>query len=99
VTKPAVVLFGEPVRGLDRVADALADCPLLLAIGTSAEVAPACLIPERVLATGGSTIEFNTEPALSDRVLGSGGARVVGPVGRTLPRILEIVRSRSRGSA
>ncbi len=87
--KPNVVLFEEAVRGLDE-AQALADaCRLLLAVGTSAEVAPASLLPDRVLGRGGSVLVFDLIPTRLGRGgLGPRGALIRGPVGTTLPLVV-----------
>lgn len=62
--KPNVVLFGEPVRNLDRIEELLAGCDLLLVIGTSAGVYPAAGLPGLVKGQGGLVYEFNQVPAL-----------------------------------
>jgi NAD-dependent deacetylase len=59
--KPNVVLFGEDVRGMEEVTRLLADCDLLLVIGTSAQVYPAAALPAAVKRNGGSIFEFNLE--------------------------------------
>jgi NAD-dependent deacetylase len=63
--KPNVVLFGEPVRNLDRIEELLADCDLLLVIGTSAGVYPAAGLPGLIKEQGGLVYEFNRVSALS----------------------------------
>lgn len=63
--KPNVVLFGEDVRNLDEIEALLADCDLLLVIGTSAKVYPAAGFPQLIKDRGGLIYEFNQEPALS----------------------------------
>jgi len=84
--KPNVVLFEEPVREMGAILDVLRDCTLMLVAGTSAEVAPASLFPQRVIEGGGSLVEFNIEPTgLGRWGLGEHGGVVLGPVGRTLP--------------
>ena len=63
--KPNVVLFGEAVRDLDAIHDFIADCDLLLVIGTSAQVYPAAALPAMVRQNGGRIFEFNRESALA----------------------------------
>ena len=88
--KPNVVLFGEPLREAALAHTLVARCRTMLLIGTSAEVAPACLFPEGVLRAGGSILEFNVEATQRTRSgLGPEGVWVEGPVGRTLPLFLE----------
>jgi NAD-dependent deacetylase len=92
--KPNVVLFGEPVREPGAAHSLIAGCDTLFMIGTSAEVAPACLYPEAVLGSGGSILEFNLEVTNRTRSgLGRNGVLVKGPVGRTLPLFLEQVKA------
>lgn len=62
--KPNVVLFEEPVRGMDEIQAALRRCDLLLVVGTSALVYPAAAIPEAVHARGGLLYEFNLEETI-----------------------------------
>lgn len=59
--KPAVVLFGEGIRGYDEIEEALAGCDLLLVVGTSAQVYPVASFPWRVKSEGGVVFEFNPE--------------------------------------
>jgi NAD-dependent deacetylase len=63
--KPNVVLFGEAVRNMDAIERLLADCDLLMVIGTSAQVYPAAGFPAMVKQRGGLVFEFNREPALA----------------------------------
>ena len=63
--KPNVVLFGESVRHLHRIEELLANCDLLLVIGTSAQVYPAAGLPELVKHQGGLIYEFNLQQSLS----------------------------------
>lgn len=62
--KPNVVLFGEAVRDLEAIHAFIADCDLLLVVGTSAQVYPAAALPSMVRQNGGSIFEFNREAAL-----------------------------------
>lgn len=59
--KPNVVLFGEDVRGMDEINGLLAECDLLLVIGTSAQVYPAAGLPAMVKQNGGLIYEFNLD--------------------------------------
>ncbi len=63
--KPNIVLFGEAVHSLDRIENLIANCDLLLVIGTSAKVYPAAGIPGIVKQQGGMIFEFNKEQSLS----------------------------------
>jgi NAD-dependent deacetylase len=57
--KPNVVLFEEPVRGLEEIEAAMRRCDLLLVVGTSGLVWPAAGLPGMVKRRGGRVIEFN----------------------------------------
>jgi NAD-dependent SIR2 family protein deacetylase len=84
-----VVLYEEPVRAMEAIDELLRSTDLLLTIGTSAEVVPACLFPAHVRASGGHVIEFNLQRELTEATLASGGAFVEGPASVTLPRVVE----------
>jgi NAD-dependent deacetylase len=91
--KPNAVLFGEPIREVSQARTLVDGCLAMLVLGTSAEVVPACLYPDRVLRAGGSIFEFNVEPTERTRSgLGPDGVLVQGPVGRTLPLFLEYLQ-------
>lgn len=95
--KPNVVLFGESVRSLHHIEELLANCDLLLVIGTSAQVYPAAGLPELVKHQGGLIYEFNQDQALS--VPGSQGRIPLadfffkGDLATTLPMFGAAVRS------
>lgn len=97
--KPNVVLFGEPVRRMGEIEAFLADCDLLLVIGTSAQVYPAAGIPQRVKHNNGVIMEFNREPVLGlDHF--SGISTITdyffhGDVEVTLPHFFEAVKRAS----
>lgn len=61
IVKPNVVLFGENVRCMEEIDELVANCDLLMVIGTSAQVYPAAGIPEQVKMRGGMIYEFNIE--------------------------------------
>jgi NAD-dependent deacetylase len=88
--KPNVVLFEEPVRGLDAVHALIEGCDLMLVIGTSAQVAPASLLPDQVVSRGGSVLEVNLEKTeLTRGGLGPEGFLLLGPAGAVLPPLVE----------
>ncbi len=90
--KPNVVLFGEAVRDLEAIHAFVADCDLLLVIGTSAQVYPAAGLPSLVRQNGGRLFECNRESvlALSTRV----DYFLSGAVEQTLPALVEACRKR-----
>jgi len=96
--KPNVVLFEEPVRDLLPIHDLVADCDVMLVVGTSAEVSPASLLPSHVRSRGGTLLEFNLQPTgLTRRGLGPDGVFVQGPVGKTLPLAAETASGHGPG--
>lgn len=86
--KPNVVLFGEWVRQLEKVDLLLADCDVLLVIGTSAQVYPVAGAPHEVLKRGGTLMEFNVE-----RTVLTPKTRFFfeGPAAMTVPRLVESI--------
>lgn len=91
--KPNVVLFGEAVRDLEAIHAFVADCDLLLVIGTSAQVYPAAGLPSLVWQNGGRIIECNRESVL--RLSGHADVFLAGAVEETLPQLVAACR---RGS-
>lgn len=68
VLKPDVVLFGEqlPQQILRQAERLLASSDLLLVAGSSLEVTPAALLPQRALEAGARLIIVNREPTYLD---------------------------------
>jgi NAD-dependent deacetylase len=64
ILKPDVVLFGEPIPWLaqEQAEEEARTCCVLLVIGTSAQVSPACDIPRIAKESGAVVIEINPEP-------------------------------------
>ncbi|RJP24549.1 MAG: NAD-dependent deacylase [Deltaproteobacteria bacterium] len=63
ILKPNVVFFGEPIPWLaqERAEEEARTCSVLLVIGTSAEVSPACEIPRIAKRAGAAIVEVNPE--------------------------------------
>ena len=80
-TRPDIVWFGEIPYHMERIADALAEADLFVAIGTSGEVYPAAGFVEEARAYGAQTLEINLEP--------TGGHRfdrvIAGPATQSVP--------------
>jgi NAD-dependent deacetylase len=64
ILKPNVVLFGEPIPWLaqEQAEEEARTCDVLLVIGTSAQVSPACDIPRIAKKAGAAVVEINPEP-------------------------------------
>lgn len=61
--RPDVVWFGEVPRELDRVHDALSNCTVFLAVGTSGRVYPAAGFVQLARSAGAVCIEVNPKPS------------------------------------
>ncbi|WKE67311.1 NAD-dependent protein deacylase [Gallaecimonas kandeliae] len=61
VLRPHVVWFGEMPLGMDRIFQALAQCDLFIAIGTSGQVYPAAGFVDEAVAQGAHSIEINAD--------------------------------------
>jgi NAD-dependent deacetylase len=63
ILKPNIVLFGEPIPWIaqERAEEEARTCGVLLVIGTSAQVAPACDIPRIAKKNGAAVVEINPE--------------------------------------
>jgi NAD-dependent deacetylase len=64
ILKPNAVFFGEPIPWLaqEQAEEEARACGVLLVIGTSAEVSPACDIPRIAKESGAAVVEINPEP-------------------------------------
>lgn len=96
--KPDFVFFGEaiPPEASSRAFRAAESASLVLVIGTSGTVMPACMIPREAKRHGAYIVEVNphpsayTEEGVTDLFLAAGASRV-------LPRLLELLRERRGG--
>jgi NAD-dependent deacetylase len=63
ILKPNVVLFGEPIPWLpqEQAEEEARTCGVLVVIGTSAQVSPACDIPRIAKESGAAVVEINPE--------------------------------------
>jgi NAD-dependent deacetylase len=87
-----VVLFGEPIPWLaQELAEAEARaCGVLLVIGTSAQVSPACDIPRIAKESGAAVVEINPEPtSLTASVT---DIHLQGSASATMGRLIELLR-------
>jgi NAD-dependent deacetylase len=89
ILKPNVVLFGEPIPWLaqEQAEEEARTCGVLLVVGTSAQVSPACDIPRIAKESGASVIEINPEPtsltaSVTDIHLNGSASEVIGKMVR-----------------
>ncbi|MBE0602555.1 MAG: NAD-dependent deacylase [Deltaproteobacteria bacterium] len=63
ILKPNIVMFGEPIPWIaqERAEEEARSCAVLLVIGTSAQVTPACDIPRIAKRAGAAVVEINPE--------------------------------------
>jgi NAD-dependent deacetylase len=93
ILKPNVVLFGEPIPWLaqEQAEEEARTCGVLLVVGTSAQVSPACDIPQIAKESGAAIVEINPEEtSLSGNVT---DIHLRGSASEVLLRILEEVSS------
>lgn len=80
--RPDVVWFGEIPHHLERITEAVRNCRVFAAIGTSGLVYPAAGFVDLAAAAGARTVEINlastqASPAFDERLEGPAGTRVV----------------------
>jgi NAD-dependent deacetylase len=88
VLKPDIIFFGEAIPEPARTDsfDAADACDVILVVGTSGEVMPACLIPRVAKEHGATVIEVNKAPsAFTDTIT---DVFLEGPAGEVLTRLL-----------
>jgi NAD-dependent deacetylase len=89
--RPDVVWFGEVPYDMEAVEQALFDCDLFVAIGTSGIVYPAAAFVHFAIGNGADTMEHNLTP---DPVSDFAEVRV-GPATETVPKWVDEVLSRA----
>ncbi|MGI9342933.1 MAG: SIR2 family NAD-dependent protein deacylase [Gammaproteobacteria bacterium] len=85
--RPDVVWFGEaiPESALEAALSAIADCDVIIVVGTSAQVQPAASLAAQAGALGATLVEINPETTpLSARA----DIAIRGPSGELLPQIV-----------
>ena len=89
--KPDFIFFGEaiPAEALQTSRRWATSCRVLLVAGTSAEVAPASLIPYEAVSHGATVIELNLAPTLLTGELET--LFLAGPFGELMPRLAGLV--------
>ena len=93
IYRPDCIFFGEliPPQDLWRSKQAANRCDIMLVVGTSAIIQPACLMPAAAKNAGARVIEINTASTpLTDRV---SDYLIRGPAGTVLKRIVARVET------
>ena len=93
ILKPNVVLFGEPIPWLaqEQAEEEARTCGVLVVIGTSAQVSPACDIPRIAKESGAAVVEINPEEtSLSASVA---DVHITGGASEALRRLERMLRS------
>ncbi|MBD2858003.1 NAD-dependent protein deacylase [Spongiibacter sp. KMU-158] len=80
--RPHIVWFGEMPLEMDRIANALDNCDLFIAVGTSGHVYPAAGFVQQARMAGAETLEQNLESSVVGSAFSYG---LYGPAGETLP--------------
>jgi NAD-dependent deacetylase len=92
ILKPNVVLFGEPIPwpAQEQAEEEARTCGVLVVIGTSAQVSPACDIPRIAKESGAAVVEINPEPtSLTASVT---DIHLQGSASETMGRLIELLR-------
>ena len=92
ILKPNVVLFGEPIPWLaqEQAEEEARTCGILLVVGTSAQVSPACDIPRIAKDSGAAVVEINPEPTSLTATVTDIHLR--GSASEVLPCLAELLR-------
>jgi len=97
ILKPNVVLFGEPIPWLaqEQAEEEARTCRVLVVIGTSAQVSPACDIPRIAKESGAAVVEINPEEtSLTGRVT---DVHLTGCASEVLQCLVELLREHGSG--
>jgi len=97
ILKPNVVLFGEPIPWLaqERAEEEARTCGVLLVVGTSAQVSPACDIPRIAKKAGATVVEVNPEETpLTASVT---DVHIPGAASEVFRRLVLLLREHGRG--
>ena len=89
ILKPNVVLFGEPIPWLaqEQAEEEARTCGVLVVVGTSAQVSPACDIPRIAKESGAAVVEINPEEtSLGGNVI---DIRLRGSASKVIGRLIE----------
>jgi NAD-dependent protein deacetylase/lipoamidase len=86
--RPHIVWFGEMPIAMDSIFQALSNCDLFVAIGTSGNVYPAAGFVQQAAMSGARTIEINLEPSAVESDFDT---HLYGRAGQQVPMFVEQV--------
>ena len=90
--RPHVVWFGEMPLFMETIEQALAQCDLFIAIGTSGNVYPAAGFVQTARYYGADTVEMNLVPTTPDHLGGSVfDQEIIGPATVTVPTFFQLL--------
>lgn len=81
-TRPDIVWFGEMPYRMEEIWQALTDCDLFAAIGTSGQVYPAAGFVQTAARAGADTVELNLDASAVSRDF---ARHILGPASQTVP--------------
>ncbi len=98
ILKPNIVLFGEPIPWLaqERAEEEARACGVLLVIGTSAQVSPACDIPRIARKAGAAVVEINIEETVLTTTVSD--LHIPGPASEVVRGLLAAMEDLSHGT-
>ena len=88
--RPDIVWFGEMPYEMERTFEALQNCDLFIAIGTSGNVYPAAGFVQNAKASGALALECNLEPS---KVANAFDEQLIGPATQTTPALVKSLLS------
>jgi NAD-dependent SIR2 family protein deacetylase len=91
VHRPKIVFFGEAMAepAWSHSLEAAKSCDLMLVVGTSGEVYPACTLPEEASRAGARIVCVGPEPTTAD-------VWIPGKAGEILPELLDLAFARGQ---
>ena len=88
--RPHVVWFGEMPLYMEEIYQALKQCDLFVAIGTSGNVYPAAGFFETAKSAGAHTVELNLEPSANGSLFAE---QLYGPASEIVPKYFNALKS------
>jgi NAD-dependent deacetylase len=90
ITRPDVVMFGEPVQQLNQSFRAATSSDVMLVLGTSGVVYPAAALPHQAHQAGAKIIEINSSENCYSAI---SEVYIKEPTGQAMPKVMERLRN------